>query len=179
MRSLSRKTAFLCVHSCRKHCTHVDCRERQLSCASILVVSVSPLNNHIPYSASLQEPKILDSQLQPSPTHEFIWSFDLNRDKHNLFTVLCLWVTYFRRVARPEICGYFKLQIWIPNWQKSERYRVIETHAYVNTAPDEIPYPIEPTRYVLGRGTTAFQIGTRESDVKTTWWQVRRMRHFQ
>ncbi len=30
-------------------------------------------------------------------------------------TVLCLWDTYFRRVARPENCGYFKLQIWVTN----------------------------------------------------------------
>ena len=41
---------------------------------------------------------------------------------------------------------------------KSERYRAIATHVCISTAPDEVPYPIEPTRYVLGRGTTAFQI---------------------
>ena len=81
------------------------------------------------------------------------------------FMVLCLWVTYFRRGARPEICGYFKLQIWVTNWVKSERYMGTEARACVSTVPDDVPYPIEPTRYVLGRDTTAFQIGTHEPGV--------------
>ena len=90
---------------------------------------------------------------------------DMTGSREAFCTVLCLWVTYFRRVARPEICGYFNVQIWVTNWVKSQRYRAIEAHTYVNTAPDEIPYPIEPTRYVLGRDTTVFRIETREPDV--------------
>ncbi len=88
---------------------------------------------------------------------------------YTFFTVLCLSVTNFRREAMPEICGYFKLQIYTNFGVKSERYWAIETHAFVNTVPDDVPYPIEPTRYVLGRSTTAFQIRTREPDVETTW----------
>ena len=37
----------------------------------------------------------------------------------------------------------------------------------VSTGPDEVPYPIEPTRSVLGRHTIGFQIGPREPDVKS------------
>ncbi len=84
------------------------------------------------------------------------------------FTVLCLWVTYFRRVASCENCGYFKLQIRVTNEVNSERYRAIEAHTYDNTAPHYVPYPIEPTRYVLGRVTTAFQISVLEHDVQIT-----------
>ena len=62
----------------------------------------------------------------------------------------------------------FIVQIWVTNWVKSERYRVIETHTCASSAPDEVPYPIEPTRYVLGRDTTAFQIRTHEPDVEIT-----------
>ncbi len=79
--------------------------------------------------------------------------------------VLCFWVTNFQREARPEICGYFNVQIYTNFGVKIGRYRIIETHACVNTTPDEIPYPIEPTRYVLSRDTTVFQIGAREPDI--------------
>ena len=80
-------------------------------------------------------------------------------------TVLCLLVTYFRRGAMPEICEYFNVKIQVTNGVNKVRYRVIETHAYVTYAPDDVPYPIEPTRYVLGRDTTAFQISASEPDV--------------
>ncbi len=59
--------------------------------------------------------------------------------------------------------------IWVTNGVRIESYRSNADHTYVNTAPDDVPYPIEPTWYVLGRMTTAFRIGTREPDVKTTW----------
>ena len=85
------------------------------------------------------------------------------------FTVLCLWVTYFRRGARPEICGYFKLQIWVTGCTKSERYRPLGAHTRVNTGPYDVPYPIEPARSVLGRHTIGFQIGPRQSAVEFMW----------
>ncbi len=84
----------------------------------------------------------------------------------NIFlTVLCLWVTYFRRGARPEICGYFNVQIWVTNKVKSERYRPPKTNTCVTTLADDVAYPIEPTRYILGQVTTAFQIRTPEPGV--------------
>ncbi len=39
-----------------------------------------------------------------------------------------------------------------------------------------MPYPIEPIRYLLGRVTTAFEIGIREPGVEDIWWRARRMR---
>ena len=78
-----------------------------------------------------------------------------------------------------KICGYFKLQIYTHFGVKIERYRGTEAHMYDIDAPDVVPYPIEPTRYVLGRVTTAFQIGAFERYIETTWWQVRRRRHLQ
>ena len=60
----------------------------------------------------------------------------------NIFlTVLCLWVTYFRRGAKPEICGYFNVQIWVRNEVKSERYMGIEAYACVSTVPDDVCIP--------------------------------------
>ena len=63
------------------------------------------------------------------------------------------------------------------NWlYQSERYRAAADHTRVSTAPDEVPYPIEPTRSVLGRHTTVFQIGPREPGIEVTWWRARRRR---
>ena len=69
----------------------------------------------------------------------------------------------------PEICGYFKLPIWITFGVKSAHYRLIDPHVYVNTIPDDVAYPIEPTRYVLDRVTTVLQISALERDVETIW----------
>ena len=52
----------------------------------------------------------------------------------------------------------FNVQIWITFGVRSERYRVIEAHTWVNTVPNNVTHLIEPTWYVLGRVTTAFQI---------------------
>ena len=84
------------------------------------------------------------------------------------FTVLCFWLIYFLRVARREICGYLTVQIWVTGCTKSESYRANSDYARVSTGPDEIPYPIEPTRSVLCRPTIGSQIGPREPDVKVT-----------
>ena len=54
------------------------------------------------------------------------------------------------------------VQIWVNFGEKSERYRVNMDHARVNTVPDDVPYPIEPTRSVLGRHTIGFHIRPRK-----------------
>ena len=92
------------------------------------------------------------------------------------FTVLCLCAAIFLRLARREICGYFKLQIWVTACTKIETYRPNTHSTHVSTGPDEVPYPIEPTRTVLRRHTIGFQIGPRQSVVDTTWRRARRMR---
>ncbi len=92
------------------------------------------------------------------------------------FTVLCFWPTYFRCGAQPEICGYLTVQIRVTFGVKNGTYRPNADHAYVSTAPDEVPYPIEPTRSVLCRHTIGFQIGPREPGVKVTWRRPRRRR---
>ncbi len=87
----------------------------------------------------------------------------------DFFTVLCLSVTNFQRGARPEICGYLTVQIRVTFGVKNGTYRPNADHARVSTGPDEVPYPIEPTRSVLCRHTIGFQIGPRESAVESTW----------
>ena len=84
------------------------------------------------------------------------------------FTVLCFCPTYFMRVARREICGYFIVQIWVTGCTKCETFMPNVDYARVSTEPDEVPYPIEPTRSVLCRHTIGFHIGPREPDVKVT-----------
>ena len=92
------------------------------------------------------------------------------------FTVLCFWLTYFWCGARPEICGYLNVQIWVTGCTKIGTYRPNVDYTRVSTKPDDVPYPIEPTRSVLGRHTIGFQIRPREPDVKVTWWRPRRRR---
>ena len=67
-----------------------------------------------------------------------------------------------------EICGYFKLQICQNSGVKSVTYRGINPHVCVHTAPDNVAYPIEPSRYVLGRVTSAFSTGAPEPNVTIT-----------
>ena len=92
------------------------------------------------------------------------------------FTVLCLYVTYFMRLARREICGYLMVKIYTNFGVRIERYRGNAHSTRVSTEPDKIPYPIEPTRTVLRRHTIGFQIRPRQSAVETTWRRTRRMR---
>ena len=91
------------------------------------------------------------------------------RDLWVFFTVLCLLVINFQRGARPEICGYLTVQIRVTFGVKNGTYRPNADHTHVSTTPDDVPYPIEPTRYPLGRHTIGFQIGPREPAVEPTW----------
>ena len=85
------------------------------------------------------------------------------------FTVLCFSVTSFRRAARREICGYFKLQIWVTRCTRIETYRPNARHTRVSTETNDVPYPIEPTRSPLARLTIVFRIGRCQSAVESTW----------
>ena len=38
-------------------------------------------------------------------------------------------------------------------------YRSINPHALVNVVSEDVPYPIEPSRYVIGRAALGFCIG--------------------
>ena len=77
-------------------------------------------------------------------------------------------MTYFLRVARLEICGYLIVKIYTNFGVRIESYRSNVDYAHVSTVPDKVPYPIEPTRSVLGRPTIGFHIGPREPDAKLT-----------
>ena len=90
--------------------------------------------------------------------------------------VLCLYAAIFLRLARREICGYLTVKIYTNFGVKSERFTPNAHYTRVSTGPDEVPYPIEPTRTVLGRHTIGFQIGPRQSAVETTWRRPRRRR---
>ncbi len=68
-----------------------------------------------------------------------------------------------------EICEYFNVKIYTNFGVKSERYRSNADHTHINTTPDDVPYPIEPTWYPFGRHTIAFPVGVRESAVEFTW----------
>ena len=94
----------------------------------------------------------------------------------SFFTVLCFSVTDFRRGARREICGYFNVQIWSNSRVGIRTYRANAHHTRVSAGPDEVPYPIEPTRSVLCRHTIGFHVGPREPGVKVTWRRPRRRR---
>ncbi len=56
--------------------------------------------------------------------------------------------------AHLEICRYFNVKIRVTNVSKFEIYRGTEAYDCVSNVPDEVPHPIEPIRYVLGRDTT-------------------------
>ena len=95
--------------------------------------------------------------------------YDTEESDMDCFTVLCLYVANLLRAARCEMCGYFKLQIHTTFDVRIENYRNNARHARVSTGPDEVPYPIEPTRSVLSRHTIGFQIGQHHSVVESTW----------
>lgn len=77
----------------------------------------------------------------------------------------------FSTRSQPEICGYFNVQIRVTNGVNSKIYMVIDPHAYVTNIPDEVAYPIEPSRYVLSRITIVFQIGAPEHETRDTLWR--------
>ncbi len=95
--------------------------------------------------------------------------YDTEESDVDCFTVLCLYVANLLRAARCEMCGYFKLQIHTTFDVRIENYRNNARHARVSAGPDEVPYPIEPTRSVLGRHTIGFQIRHRRSAVESMW----------
>ena len=68
-----------------------------------------------------------------------------------------------------EICGYLFVKVWVHFGVKSVTYRIIYPQTCVNVVPDDVPYPIEPYRYVLGRVASAFHISAPEPDIKITW----------
>ena len=59
----------------------------------------------------------------------------------------------------PEICESFNVRI-DTEFGGTETLRGTVAHTYVNITPNQIPYPIEPIRYVLGRVTPVFHIYT-------------------
>ena len=85
------------------------------------------------------------------------------------FTVLCLYVANFMRLARREICGYLTVKIYTNFGVKIGTYRGNAHYTRVSTGPDEIPYPIEPTRSVLRRHTIGFHVGPHQCAVEFTW----------
>ena len=101
---------------------------------------------------------------------------ELTGRREAFFTVLCLCAAIFLRLARLEICGYLTVKIRLNFGVKIGTYRANLDSTRVSTGPDEVPYPIEPTRTVLRRHTIGFQIGPRQSAVETTWRRPRRRR---
>ena len=94
----------------------------------------------------------------------------------HIFTVLCLYAAIFLHLPRREICGYLTVKIYTNFGVRIQTYRASLVYTRVNTGPDDVPYPIEPTRSALRRHTIGFQIGPRQSAVETTWRRPRRRR---
>ena len=94
-------------------------------------------------------------------------------------TVLCFQVTYFQRVASCGICWYLIVKFTPTFWVNSVTYRRIYPHASANVVPHDVPYPIEPYWYVLGRVTSVFSTSAPKPDITIIWWQVHRKRYLQ
>ncbi len=118
---------------------------------------------------AFRRPVLYIRAMLPGLMHRLIFRYSASMGIMIFFTVLCFWLVYFLRGARPEICGYFNVQIRSNFGVRIGTYRANAHHTRVSTEPDEVPYPIERTRSVLCRHTIGFHIGLREPDVKVTW----------